>query len=194
MLTYTTHLKKLILPEYGRNIQRMIDHCLTIEDRQERNNCANSIHRAMLTLFPSQGNPETYKRKLWDHIAIMSDFKLDIDWPVEITMPTQADEGPQAVPYPGHGDSYRLYGNAIPMLINTIIAMPEGDERDTLTMLLANQMKKLNLQLNPEGVDDEKVFKDLYYMSDGKIAIYTDQLKLYEYRLAPSAGKKKKKK
>lgn len=194
MLTYTTHLKKLILPEYGRNIQRMIDHCLTIEDRQERNACANSIHRTMLTLFPAQGNPEGYRRKLWDHIAIMSDFKLDIDWPVEISHQSQDDQGPEKVPYPGHGDSYRLYGSAVSMLINTITGMPEGDERDTLTMLLANQMKKLNLQLNPEGVDDEKVFKDLYYMSDGKIAIYTDQLKLYEYRLAPSLGKKKKKK
>lgn len=194
MLTYTTHLKKLILPEYGRNIQRMIDHCLTIEDRQQRTACAFAIHKAMATLFPSQENQENYRRKLWDHIALMSDFQLDIDWPVEITRKVGEDPGPEKLPYPGHTDRWRMYGSAIRMTIDTILGMPEGDERDTLTMLVANQMKKLNLEQNPDGVDDEKVFKDLYYMSDGKIEIFPEQLRLYEYKLAPTPGKKKKKK
>ncbi|MDE5642432.1 MAG: DUF4290 domain-containing protein [Muribaculaceae bacterium] len=194
MLTYTTHLKKLILPEYGRNIQRMVDHCLTIEDRQERTDCAMAIHKAMLTLFPSQENQDNYRRKLWDHLALMSDFRLDIDWPVEISPRPEKDAGPDKLPYPGHTDRWRQYGSAIRMTIDTILAMPEGDERDTLTMLLANQMKKICLENNPDGIDDEKVFKDLYYMSDGKIEIFPEQLKLYEYKIAPVPGKKKKKK
>lgn len=194
MLTYTTQLKKLVLPEYGRHIQNMIDHCRTIEDRQQRTACAYSIHKAMLTLFPTQGNLENYRRKLWDHIAIMSDFELDIDWPVEVAT-ADVDYGkPDTLPYPGRSQSYRQYGNAVRCVIDKIVAMPEGDERDTLIMLLANQMKKLNLVDSPDGVEDEKVFKDLYYMSDGKIAIYTDQLQLYNYKPAPGSGKKKKKK
>ncbi len=194
MLTYTTHLKKLILPEYGRNIQRMVDHCLTIEDRQQRTACAHTIHKAMLTLFPSQENQENYRRKLWDHLALMSDFKLDIDWPVEISPRPEPGAGPDKLPYPAHTDRWRQYGNEVRMLIDCVLDMPEGDERDTLTMLLANQMKKLCLENNPDGVDDEKVFKDLYYMSDGRIEIFPEQMKLYEYKLAPVQGKKKKKK
>ena len=128
MLTYTTHLKKLILPEYGRNIQRMVDHCLTIEDRQQRTACAHTIHKAMLTLFPSQENQENYRRKLWDHLALMSEFKLDIDWPVEISPKPEPGAGPDKLPYPAHTDRWRQYGSEVRMLIDCVLAMPEGDE------------------------------------------------------------------
>ena len=84
MLTYNTQLKKLKLPEYGRNIQQIIDYCCTIEDREERTRCAYSIIQIMGSLFPQLGDEADYKHKLWDHLAIMSDFKLDIDYPYEI--------------------------------------------------------------------------------------------------------------
>ena len=119
----------------------MVDHCLTIEDRQQRTACAHTIHKAMLTLFPSQENQENYRRKLWDHLALMSDFKLDIDWPVEISPDRSRSRTRTNSPYPAHTDRWRQYGNEVRMLIDCVLDMPEGDERDTLTMLLANQMK-----------------------------------------------------
>lgn len=94
MLTYTNHLKRLVLPEYGRNIQNMVDHCTTIADREERNRCAEAIIEAMLTLFPSQGDAVEYRRKLWDHLLIMSDFTLDVDFPFEHVAPETFDGGP----------------------------------------------------------------------------------------------------
>lgn len=103
MLTYTNHLKKLILPEYGRNIQNMVDHCLTLEDREERTACAHTIVRAMMTLFPNNtSDREEYRRKLWDHLLIMSDFKLDIDLPFETVRPETFEGRPEPLPLPGH--------------------------------------------------------------------------------------------
>ena len=84
MLLYNTQLKKLILPEYGRNIQNMVDYCLTIEDRDERNHCAHTIVNTMIIMFPELRNEADFEHKLWDHLAIMSDFKLDIDYPYEM--------------------------------------------------------------------------------------------------------------
>ena len=84
MPDYNTQQKKLIMPEYGRNVQQMIDHCVSIEDREERTRCANTIINIMGNLFPHLRDVDDFKHKLWDHLAIMSDFKLDIDYPYEI--------------------------------------------------------------------------------------------------------------
>ena len=86
MPDYNTQQKKLIMPEYGRNVQQMIDHCVSIEDREERTRCANTIINIMGNLFPHLRDVDDFKHKLWDHLAIMSDFKLDIDYPYEITL------------------------------------------------------------------------------------------------------------
>ena len=94
MLTYNTQLKKLVLPEYGRNIQQMVDHCLTIEDREERTACAYSIINSMGNLFPQLRDVDDFKHKLWDHLAIMSDFKLDIDYPCDIIRPENLESRP----------------------------------------------------------------------------------------------------
>ena len=83
-MQYTSELKRLVLPEYGRNVQQMVDHCMTIEDKAERTRCANTIINIMGNLFPHLRDIEDFKHKLWDHLAIMSDFKLDIDYPYEI--------------------------------------------------------------------------------------------------------------
>ena len=103
MLTYTNHLKKLELPEYGRNIQNMVDHCLTIEDRAERTACANAIIKAMVALFPNNtADREEYRRKLWDQLFIMSDFRLDVDVPFEPVRPETFSGKPDPLPLPGH--------------------------------------------------------------------------------------------
>ena len=99
MLTYNTQLKKLVLPEYGRNIQQMVDHCVTIEDRAERTRCAYSIIEIMGNLFPNLRDENDFKHKLWDHLAIMSDFKLDIDYPCDVITEENLGSEPTKVGY-----------------------------------------------------------------------------------------------
>lgn len=195
MLSYNTQLKQLALPEYGRNIQRMVDHCLTIEDREERTRCAYSIIASMANLFPELKSGNSYDHKLWDHLAIMSDFKLDIDYPCEVIQPDNLTTKPEKVPYSTGNVKYRHYGRSIIEMIDKASHMDAGEERDMLVRYIANHMKKLMLGVNKDGVDDAKIFSDLTELSHGSIRISPDDLKLHEFKEAPvPAGKKKKKK
>lgn len=195
MLTYNTGKPRLILPEYGRNIQQMVDHCLTIEDRDERTRCAHTIVAAMLKLFPKIKEQENYQQKLWDHLAIMSGFRLDIDAPVEMISSDPHDSKPERVPYSGHHIRFRHYGKDIELMIARIIAMPEGSERDELTLLVANHMKKLLLTVSKDGVEDEKIFRDLADYSHGEIRLDPQSTHLHDFQIiAPVAQSKKKKK
>ena len=146
MLLYNTQLKKLILPEYGRNIQNMVDYCLTIEDRDERNHCAYSIVDTMVTMFPELQNEADYVHKLWDHLAIMSDFKLDIDYPYDVVKEENLESKPEPIHYALEKIKFRHYGKIIERMIVRAAQYPEGEERDALVMLLANHMKKLIYQ------------------------------------------------
>lgn len=194
MLTYNTQLKKLILPEYGRNVQRMVDHCMTIEDKVERTRCANTIVGIMYTLFPATGDPEEYRRKLWDHLAIMSDFSLDIDWPFDVIRPDSLESTPDKLSMEKSHIRLRHYGKNIELMIARAVSMEEGEERDALILLLANHMKKLMLAVNKEGVDDSKIFKDLCDFSHGAINLNIEETHLHEFKEAPAPLKKKKKK
>ena len=172
----------------------MLDHCLTIEDRDERTRCARSIIDAMSILFPSQGDPKVNRRKLWDHLAIMSDFKLDVDLPFELVRPEEFDKEPEQVAIGSGHARRRAYGCHLELMVAEAAKMPEGEERDALVLLLANHMKKLMLAVNPEGVDDEKIFSDIYEMTEGGIKVDPSQVRLHEFSIAPTPGKKKKKK
>lgn len=196
MLSYNTQLKKLALPEYGRNIQRMVDHCLTISDREERTKCANAIIASMSNLFPSLANSEDFRHKLWDHLAIMSDFRLDIDYPCEVIRPENLRTKPQPIPYSTDKVTRRHYGKYIGQMIEKAVSLEEGEERHTLELLIANHLKKLMLAVNSEGVDDEKIFRDLAEISHGQIRLSTETDRLHEFKEAPviQQGKKKKKK
>ena len=196
MLTYNTQRKRLVLPEYGRNIQRMVDHCMSIEDRDERTRCAHTIVRSMGNLFPELRAEENY-HKLWDHLAIMSDFKLDIDYPCEIVKPDELNSKPEVVDYSQSRVRFRHYGKIIEQLIDSAAAMEEGPEREQLVMLIANQMKKQMLAVNPDGVEDQKIFNDLALYSHGAIRLDPRVHHLHEFMEVPVAqngGKKKKKK
>lgn len=197
MLLYNTQLKKIILPEYGRNIQHMVDYCMTIEDRDERNHCAQTIVDTMIIMFPELRNETDYVHKLWDHLAIMSDFKLDIDYPYEILQEEALDTKPEPLHYQLEAIKYRHYGKIIERMIVRAAEYPEGEERDALVMLLANHMKKLIYQINNEDVEDSKIFNDLYHYSKGAIRLNPETHRLHEYQVvAPPqpTGKKKKKK
>ncbi len=196
MLTYNTQQRHLKLPVYGRHIQQMVEHCLTIEDRDERNACARSIIDCMLTLFPEIKQKEGYEQQLWDHLAIMADFKLDIDYPFEVIQAESLESRPQPVFYPSNSINSRHYGHNLEAMIETASHMEPGEERDALVSLLANHMKKMLLAINPEGVDDAKVFKDLAHYSHGAIRLDPSTCRLHQFKVVapPTPSKKKKKK
>lgn len=198
MLTYNSQLKKLALPEYGRNIQQMVDYCCTIADREERNKCAYSIINTMSNLFPQLNEETDFKHKLWDHLAIMSDFKLDIDYPYEIVKPESLESKPIPVKYKLEGIKMRHYGKIVGQMIERACDYPDGEEKDALVMLIANHMKKLIYQINNEDVEDAKIFKDLEFFSNGRIKIDPATHSLHEFKVAPAqqapTSKKKKKK
>lgn len=195
MLRYNTQLKKLVLPEYGRNIQSMVDHCLTIEDKDERTRCAYSIIASMANLFPELKTGGEYSHKLWDHLAIMSDFKLDIDFPCDIIRPDNLNSTPDRVAYNTMPPRRRHYGKTIESMISRACDMPSGDERDDLITLIATHMKKQLLAVNKDGVEDSRIFHDLAEMSEGRIRVDSSKVKLHDFIIPVQAtGKKKKKK
>lgn len=195
MLSYNTRQPHLVLPEYGRNIQQMVDHCLTIEDRDARTRCAYTIVEVMKTLLPQQGDPEEYMRKLWDHLAIMSDFRLDVDFPFEVIAPDNLSTHPDPVRAIPSYIRHRHYGKGIERLIDAARAMEPGEERDALIILIANQMKKLRLAVNPDSTDDARVLQDLAEMSHGDIILDPETTLLHDFSIAdvPVQGKKKRK-
>lgn len=194
MLTYTNQLKPLILPEYGRNIQNMVDHCVTIADRDERNRCANTIVTAMLALFPSTGDPQEYRRKLWDHLMIMSNFELDVDLPFEHIDREAFDDRPEPLPVSKPSElKMRHYGANIPRMVDVAVSMEPGPERDALIFLIADHMKKAVVAFSNEQIDDRRVFADLRMMSHGQINLDPEHMRLHEFKAAPAPGKKKKK-
>lgn len=193
MLTYNTQMARLPLPEYGRNIQQMVDYCLTIEDREERNVCAHSIVKAMSLLFPELKETEAGRRKLWDHLAIMADFKLDIDWPFEIPHPEMMQKNPENVNYPATHIRMRHYGRHLEQMMHKLAEMEPGEERDELTNLVANQMKKCLAVSGLDNVDDARVLKDLATFTHGVINLDPAEYHLHEYEIVAPPSKKKRK-
>ncbi len=192
MLTYNTQEKPLKLPEYGRTIQRMVDYCITIEDREERNLCAATIVDTMMRLLPSQPNSEETMRKLWDHLLIMSDYKLDIDAPYETVKAGQFEPKPEPISYRDENFRFRHYGRFIERMIATAITIEDSEARLDLAILIANQMKKMMLEVTND-VEDSRIFSDLAVLSKGEIRLSAEEVVLNEYIPAPSSKKKKKK-
>lgn len=195
MLTYNTRVENLKLPEYGRNIQKMVQKCLEIEDRDERTAYAHTIVKTMSVLSPQSDKSEESRRKLWDHLAIIADFKLDIDWPFEPPQPDVFDEKPDPIPLPYTEIRFRHYGNALQRIIDEVVMMPESPERDSAIVLIANHMKKQLLAINPDVDVDERVLNDIRTLSHGQINLADTDVTLHDYFVMPTAsGKKKKKK
>ena len=179
---YNSLQKRLVLPEYGRNVQQMVDHCLTIEDRAERTRCANTIINIMGNLFPHLRDIDDFKHKLWDHLAIMSDFKLDIDYPYEIVRPENLCSHPERVSYQTAPIRYRHYGKILENMLEKASEMPDGPERDAFISMLANHMKKLFIAWNKDGVDDEKILKDIKEYTHGIIDLNPDTYRLRDVK------------
>ncbi|MBQ8607963.1 MAG: DUF4290 domain-containing protein, partial [Bacteroidaceae bacterium] len=160
-MEYNTQRKKMELPEYGRSVQNMVDHALTIEDREERQRCANTIVNIMGGMFPHLRDIPDFKRKLWDHLAIMSDFKLDIDYPFEVVKKEDLIIKPETIAYPNGAIRYRHYGGFLEELVKKAVEIEDEVERKQLINLLAIQMKKSLNNWNKEGAEDQKIVDDL---------------------------------
>ena len=183
--------EELILPEYGRNIQQMVIHAVHIEDREERTRCAKTIISSMGNLFPYLRDVNDFKHKLWDHLAIMSDFKLDIDYPYEIFKKENLYTKPERIPYKNSRMRYMHYGRTLEQMIEKAVEYPESEEKNQLILLIANHMKKCFLTWNKETVSDEKIFKDLHELSKGRLNISEDLMKLIESKEILSRNKPK---
>lgn len=194
-MEYPSLQNKLIMPEYGRNIQNMVQYAVTIEDREERTHCVNTIVIIMGNLFPYLRDVSDFQHKLWDHVAIMSDFKLDIDYPFEIVKKENLHTKPERVPYTSNRMRYQHYGITLEKMIARVADYEEGDERNELIRLIANQMKKCFLTWNKEVVDNKKIFEDLKELSNGKLDYTDDSFRLVESRdvFHPKRNKPKKK-
>jgi len=170
----------MALPEYGRNIQRMVDYVVTIEDKEKRNRLAHALIGIMGNMNPHLRDISDFKHKLWDHLAIISDFKLDIDSPYPPPSKEVLEQKPEPVPYSNAEIRYKHYGKTLELLVDEAINMPEGEERDALILLTANHMKKSYLQWNKDAVTDDLIFKDLKQLSGGKIDLTGSDIQLSE--------------
>jgi hypothetical protein len=179
-MKYNTQVKRLALPEYGRNIQNMVDHCVSLQDREERTRCANTIINIMGNMFPHLRDVNDFKHILWDHLAIMSDFALDIDYPYEVVKREDLYIKPAKLPYPQGRIVYKHYGKNLENMIRKATKYEDGEQKEYLIGLLANHMKKSFLTWNKEVVDDRKIFDDLELLSKGFIVLDEDFHKLTE--------------
>ena len=190
-MEYNTQRKKMELPEYGRSVQNMVDHALTIEDREERQRCANTIINIMGGMFPHLRDVPDFKHKLWDHLAIMADFKLDIDYPFEIVKKEDLVVKPEQLAYPNAGFRYRHYGRFLEAMVKKAVEIENEEEKLQLINLLAIQMKKDLNNWNKEGVEDQKIVDDLREYSNGTIDLKVEDLRLGESRYNNNSQQRK---
>lgn len=178
-MEYNTDRTLLKIPEYGRNVQRMVDYCLTIEDKEHRSKVAQSIIDVIGNLNPAIRDAPDYAHKLWDHLFIMSDFKLDVESPYPIPTEESFQGLPEEVPYPKKSRKFRHYGTVVKNMINHALTFEEGEEKEALVYGIAYAMKRNYLRYNKDTVSDETIMADLSEMSGGK-------LKLVEFELPHS--------
>ena len=170
----------MVLPEYGRIIQNMVDFCMTLPDKEQRTRCAHSIVKTMASLFPQLKGENGDYRNFWDHINVMSGFKLDIDFPCDVIKQENLNPKPKI----------------IEKMIGKVAVLEDGPEKDELISMVAHHLKKQMLEHNSEAMTDEKVLRDLCEYSDGKISLDPSSYILHDFKViaAPSNSKKKKKK
>jgi hypothetical protein len=187
---YNTQRKRMALPEYGRNVQKMVDHIKTIENRDERNRAAKTIISIMGNLNPHLRDVGDFKHKLWDHLALIADFGLDIDSPYPLPEPTKFVEKPKQIPYRQSDIRFLHYGRIIELMIDAASEMEDGEEKEYLTNLIVNQMKKSYITWNRGQVADEVIIENLRQLSKGRLKM-TEGVRIMEVReLIPPAKKK----
>ena len=172
---YNTRRPRLIIPEYGRHVQRMVEHCMAVDDRAERTRLAKAIIQVIGRLNPQLRNSENADRTLWDHLYIMSEFKLDVDGPYPKPTPEELESKPERVPYPKQEVRFGHYGKLVERTIAACCALPDGPEKEAATVQVANLMKRQFLAWNRDSVGDGVIVKDLTELSKGKLRLKPEQ-------------------
>lgn len=187
---YNTQRQRMTLPEYGRNVQKMVDYVKTIEDRNERNRAAKTIVQIMGNLNPHLRDFGDFKHKLWDHLAIISDFGLDIDSPYKPPEEQKLKSKPNNIPYVQGGVRFLHYGRIVEHMINAAVKLDDDEAKERLITLIANQMKRSYVTWNRSQVSDEVIIADLKTLSRGKLKI-TGDIKIMEVKEPVQPPKKK---
>jgi len=197
-LEYNGDRPHLIIPEYGRHVQKLVDKCVSLENVDERNTMARAIVDVMGNLQPHLRDVPDFKHKLWDQLFIMSDFKLDVESPYDKPEKEVLQAKPEPLAYPKAASKYRFYGNNIQTMIDTALTWEDGDAREALYFAIANHMKKCYLNWNKDTVDDAVIFKHLKELSNDKIDLSDRDEPLSEIknllRKRKPAGKPRQKK
>ncbi|MEI6854247.1 MAG: DUF4290 domain-containing protein, partial [Bacteroidota bacterium] len=171
-MEYNTQRPLLTISEYGRNIHKMIEFAMTIEDRDRRNRAAQTIVSIMAQLNnPQRLDTSEFKQKMWDHLFMISGYQLDVDSPYPRPNPDVKELEKFKCAYPNKYIKYRQYGKNVENMIQKAIDYPEGDEKDALIRYIANHLKKLYLSWNRESVTDEVIFEHLSNLSQGQIKL-----------------------
>lgn len=183
-MTYNSDRDPLIIQEYGRHIQGMVSHLLTLENKEERNQQARSIINVMGQLFPYLRDVEDFRHKLWDHLHIMSNFQLDVDSPYPKPEPQALAAKPGPVPYPGGGIKYGHYGKTVELMIDECIALEEGPKKEQAMLAIGNLMKRFYLTWNRDTVKDEVIANDLKVLSGGKLVLEDPEKLIHSSRIS----------
>jgi hypothetical protein len=194
-MQYNTQREQLVMPEYGRGIQMMVDLAVKIEDREERQRCAQTIVKIMSSLLPSTASKEDNEHRLWNHLARIAHYQLDIDYPVSIVPQEEVQAHPAPLPYPMKTIKRRHYGYLIEQALDYAKTLPEGELRDAFTKNVANQMKQDLFIWNRDSMDNALVAQDIERYSDGKLHLEEGFVfdAVGESPLQPSDGGKKRK-
>lgn len=181
-MEYNTTQKKLILPEYGRNVQMMAEHLLTIEDREKRTEAAHELVAIMTNMNPLVKETRDYKQKIWDFLAELCEHKLDIDFPFPITKTSELP-APEKLEYNTSKIKFRHYGLIIERLIEAASKFEDGPDKEVLIKMIANHMKKTYIAWNQKSVNDSIIIHDLYKLSSGKLNL-SEETKLMHVSVA----------
>jgi len=179
-MEYNTLQKKLILPEYGRHVHLMVQHAIQIKDRDQRNVAAQTIIGVMGNLMPHLRETPDFKHKLWDHLHLMSEFKLDIYAPYPLQSPSEMVEKPRTVPYPQSHIRQKHYGKILTDMIRETGKMKDSPQKNSLIQLLATQMRKSYIAWNRSEINPEQVIQDIWDMTDGKIVLNPELVQFTE--------------
>ena len=191
-MEYNTEREHLIIPEYGRHVQTMINHATAINDKVEQQKCVDAIIAFMGQMNPHFRDVKEFTHKLWDHLHIMSDFKLDIESPYKKPEIEKLAERPEKMNYPGNKIKFSYYGNTVQTMIDTAVKM-EGDEKEILTGMIANQMKKSYILFNESSVDNNMIRLHLKQMSNNQLTLASDFLFIRSASVRQAVGGSNKK-
>ena len=174
-MDYNSNRNKFVLKEYGRHVQKIVEACVEVKDRDKRNIFAKELIELMGQLNPHLRNVEDFRHKLWDHLFIMSDYKLDVDSPYPIKDRAEIEKRPKRLPYPQSRIKYKHYGKNVETLVAKAIHTEDPEKQAGFTQCIGNFMKLVYQNWSKENVNDETIKNDLRLLSKGALVISDEQ-------------------